>query len=82
MPKRRITQGAAERATPGLSEGGKPKDVIHWDSGLKGFGLICRKNGTTKTWILQREVKGKTARETLGHFPEMSASKAREKTRM
>ena len=78
MPKKRITQDVAERTKPRIDEAGKPKDTIVWDSGLKGFGLISRKNGLTKTWILQREVKGKTARETLGHFPEMSASKARE----
>ena len=78
MPSKKITQETAERARPGVDkETGKPKDSILWDSGLKGFGLICRKNGETKTWILQREVDGSTARQTIGHFPKMGASEAR-----
>lgn len=63
---KKITQEVAERAKPGVGKNGKPKDVIVWDSGLKGFALICRKNGETKTWIYQRDVDGRTARETLG----------------
>jgi integrase len=74
MPSKKLTQEVAERAKPGVG-----KDAIVWDSGVKGFGLICRKNGTTKTWIMQRDVGGRTARETLGHYPEMSAKEAREK---
>ena len=62
MPSKKLTQEVAERAKPGVG-----KDAILWDSGVKGFGLICRKNGQTKTWIMQRDVDGKTARETLGH---------------
>lgn len=78
MPSKRITQETAERARPGADKKtGEPKDSILWDSGLKGFGLICRKNGETKTWILQREVQGKTARQTIGHFPAMGASEGR-----
>lgn len=76
MPKKRLTQDVAERAKPVIGKDGKPKDLIVWDTGLKGFGLICRKNGETKTWIMQKDVDGKTARETLG-YPEMSASDAR-----
>ncbi len=79
MASKRITQEAAERAKPGIGKDGKPKDSILWDSGLKGFGLICRKNGVTKTWIMQRWVARKTARETIGHYPAMSASEARTK---
>jgi integrase len=78
-PRKRITQEVAERLKPGVDKAGNPKDKIEWDAGLKGFGLICRKNGETKTWIMQRDVAGKTARETLGHFPDMNASAAREK---
>ena len=74
MPSKKLTQEVAARV-----KSGEGRDVIVWDSGLKGFGLICRKNGETKTWIMQRDVAGKTARETLGHFPDMNASAAREK---
>jgi integrase len=80
MPSKKLTQEVATRAKPGVDKKtGEPKDVIVWDSSQKGFGLICRKNGETKTWIIQRDVAGRTARETIGHFPELSASKAREK---
>jgi integrase len=74
---KKLTQEVAERARPGQDAPGDLKDTILWDAGLKGFGLICRKNGETKTWIVQREVSGKTARQTLGHFPEVSAADAR-----
>jgi integrase len=82
MPSRagkKITQEVAERAKPGVGKDGKPKDGIVWDSGLRGFALICRKNGEIKTWIYQRDVDGRTARETLGHYPDLSASEARKK---
>ena len=80
MPSKKLTQDVAERAKPGVDKKtGKSNDAIVWDTGLKGFGLICRKNGETKSWIVQRDVAGKTARETLGHYPELSAADARKK---
>ena len=80
--RKRLTQESAERAKPERDGAtGTAKETIYWDDKLSGFGLVCRKNGETKTWIAQREVKTergrKTARTSLGHFPALSATEAR-----
>ena len=80
--RKRLTQESAERAKPERDGAtGTAKETIYWDDKLSGFGLVCRKNGETKTWIAQREVKTergrKTARTSLGHFPLLSATEAR-----
>jgi integrase len=46
------------------------------DPTLPGFYL--RVNGRSKSWIVQRRVAGRPKRVLLGHWPEMSADKARE----
>lgn len=65
--------------TDAVAEGTKPdkgKDAFLWDTKLKGFALIIRKSGV-KTWIMQREVRGKTARQSLGNFSTMREEAAR-----
>ena len=63
--QKKITQETAERARPGAdSETGEPKDAILWDSGLKGFGLICRKNGET-----YRRIYGPGVRPSVSSSP-------------
>ncbi|MCL5745606.1 MAG: integrase arm-type DNA-binding domain-containing protein [Acidobacteria bacterium] len=72
MPTKRLTQEIAERAKPG---------ELLCDTKVTGLMLISR--ARMKTWVAQREVKDaetgirKTARVTLGHFPEMSLDDAR-----
>lgn len=57
----KLTQRFAEGAAAG--EGGRPR--LYFDGDLKGFALLVGKGGT-KSWVAQREVKGRTRRVTLG----------------
>ena len=52
---------------------GPPK--IYFDDGVKGFGVCVGRQ--VKTYILQRQIKGKSVRVTLARTNELSVSKAR-----
>jgi integrase len=73
MPTKKLTQEIAERAKPG---------ELLCDTKVTGLILISRVR--MKTWVAQREVKDadtgirKTARVTLGHFPDMTVDDARQ----
>ena len=45
---------------------------MHWDSELRGFGLIVRPSGA-KSWVLQHKNK----RKVIGRFPDVNHSEAR-----
>jgi integrase len=54
------------------------KQVAYWDdhprgSDLKGFGLIVSGKTTTKSYVVQREINGRTRRLTLGTVAEFDA---------
>ena len=40
--------------------------IFYWDSELKGFGV--RVGMTCKTFVIQKDVKGKAIRATIGHY--------------
>ena len=42
------------------------KQVIHWTQNQNGFGIQCSGISTAKSFIIQKNVDGKTQRETLG----------------
>src|SRR4051794_35037677 len=50
-----------------------------WDVELKGFGV--RINGSTKAYIVQREVGGRTVRLTLGRTNVLAPDEARNAAR-
>ncbi|WP_162801137.1 tyrosine-type recombinase/integrase [Azospirillum brasilense] len=72
MPKVKLTTKAVEAAKP-LSPGQR---LELFDTALPGFGL--RVGDTNKTWFVFYRLVGKQKRFTLGHFPALSLSAARE----
>jgi len=57
---------------------GKPK--LHFDDGLRGFGVLCSGRTPTKTYIVQRDLPGgKTRRVTIAPINILALDKARQK---
>jgi integrase len=55
------------------------KQVIHWDSELKGFGVLCSGVSNAKTFIAQRQLpNGLRRRVTVASVAEISLDAARE----
>lgn len=44
------------------------KQTLHWDSELKGFGVLCSGVSTVKSFVVQRENKAKIPRRTIGRI--------------
>lgn len=57
---------------------GKPYE-IYWDSELPGFGI--RLNPTSKVWVVQYRVAGKTRRETIGRVEAISLDAAKDRAK-
>ncbi len=55
------------------------KQEIIWDTELAGFGILLNK--TSKSYIIQKKVKGRAMRVTLGRSSVLSADIARNKAR-
>lgn len=62
--------------------GNRKRQCIYFDSEFKGFGLVVTRNDRpgrdhTRTFIIQREVKGRARRVTIGRFGDLNADEAR-----
>jgi len=63
MPRLKLSNTTTNRLrAPDPS--GKPR--LHWDTDLKGFGVLVSGKTNAKTYIVQRDVNGKTRRITIG----------------
>jgi integrase len=62
MPVMKLTQRNVDRLRAPDPSG---KQVVYWDPDLRGFGLLVSGISNAKTYIVQREVKGKTQRVTV-----------------
>jgi integrase len=67
MPVMKLTQRSVDRM-PAPDPNGK--QVLYLDSDLRGFGVLVSGVTNAKTYIVQREVKGKTERATVAHANE------------
>ena len=78
MPTVKLTKAVIERIKAPDPSG---KQVIHWDSEPKGFGILVSGKTTAKTYIVQRRLpEGRTRRLTVGAVGEFGEVKdAREK---
>ena len=65
-------------SAPQPEPGGKGNQTFYRDSDLVGFGLRVASGGT-KSWILERRIRGKVKRITLGRCDEISLEKAKAK---
>ena len=64
MPRQKLTQKVVDRL-PAPDPGGR--QVLHWDTELKGFGVLCSGTTTAQSFIVQRDlVGGRTRRVTVG----------------
>ena len=57
------------------------KQEIAWDTELRGFGLLLSGKTASRTFIVQRDIGGRTRRVTIGATTEISVAKAREEAR-
>lgn len=75
MPRIKITEKAlAKMKAPDLSG----KQVLHWDTELRGFAVLCSGTTNSKTYVAQRDLpNGRTRRVTVGAVNELALDKAR-----
>jgi integrase len=76
MPKLRLTVAAVERFQPPASG-----QLEYYDTHLPAFGLRVSYSGA-KAWFLMTRVDGKLTRVTLGRYPGLSLTDARNKARL
>ena len=74
MPRMKITKGAVDRL-PHPEKGQR----VYSDTALTGFGVLVGKR--TKTYIAQRDIKGRTVRVTIGRHGVLTTDQARKKAR-
>src|SRR5215469_3864586 len=76
--KIKFTDKTVTQSKPELPEG--KTDHIFFDDDDRGFGLRVRDTGS-KIWVYQYSRNNQTRRMTIGVFPTMSPSQAREQVR-
>ncbi|MCW2238165.1 tyrosine-type recombinase/integrase [Azospirillum canadense] len=74
MPKVKLTKTSIAKAV--RTEG---KQLLLWDTDLKGFGLLLSGKTDAKTFVVQRDIGGKTRRVTIGPANVMSLEDARKR---
>ncbi|XIA62258.1 tyrosine-type recombinase/integrase [Bradyrhizobium sp. TZ2] len=53
------------------------QQAYHWDSTLKGFGVVCSGSTNGKAYIVQRDIGGRSKRLKIGAVAELPLAKAR-----
>jgi integrase len=78
MPKQAITDAFLRTVTPpgpdALTKNGKPKlDEFYWDTGLEGFGVRVKSDGS-KHFVIQRKLPGtgESVRKTIGRWGDVT----------
>lgn len=67
MPTQKLTKSAVARLRAPDPSG---RQVLHWDTELKGFGVLCSGRTEAKTYVVQRSVNGRKRRVALGAVAE------------
>ena len=76
MPRLKLTDTAISKMRAPDPSG---RQVLFWDTELKGFGLLVSGKTKAKTYIAQRDLpNGRTRRVTVGSVAELDLEKARE----
>jgi len=70
----KFTESSVAKAS--LPPDGKPS-ILHWDTEVRGFGLRVGQTGA-RSFIAQRDIRGRTRRVTLGKWPTFRVAQARE----
>jgi len=77
MPKVKLTERVVARLPAPTPSG---KQVVHWDTELPGFGVLCSPSKASKNYIVQRDLPPdeRTCRVTVGAVAELSLEKAKQ----
>lgn len=78
MPTIDMTRRAVERLAAPDPSG---RQVLYWDRGLRGFGILVSGSTATKSYIVQRKIRGSTntRRVTIDRTDVISLEQARER---
>ncbi|MBI1382571.1 MAG: DUF4102 domain-containing protein [Planctomycetaceae bacterium] len=77
MARLKFTEHSVEKAP--LPPDGKPS-ILHWDDTFAGFGLRVGSSGA-RSFIVQKDINGRTRRVTIGKWPTWRVGQARERAR-
>ncbi len=76
MPKLKLTKSGVEKLLYYKASTGSSKNQeLYWDTELAGFGL--RVTGSSKTYIVEKRVNGRTVRSRIGRHNQIPTEKAR-----
>ena len=79
MPRIKLTQHAIAKLPAPTMSG---KQVVHWDTDLRGFGILCSGKTNAKTYIVQRDLPGGNSRRvTIAKVNEVTLADAKAKAR-
>jgi integrase len=78
MPILRLTEKAVARLKAPDPSG---RQVLHWDTALTGFGVLCSGTSGVKTFVVKGTVGGRHVRRTLGRVSVLTAGEARLRAR-
>ena len=78
MPKLKLTETAIRKIKAPDSKG---RQRLHWDTELTGFGVLASGKTNTKTFVVQREVNGRSRRVTVAPVNVLSLEQARERAK-
>jgi integrase len=76
MAKLKLTEKAVAQLPAPTPTG---KQALHWDTELRGFGLLCSGKTSAKTYVVQRELHGRTRRVTVAPANVLPLKEARQR---
>jgi integrase len=77
MPVLKLTVKSVDRL---IAPDPSTKQTVHWDTEIKGFGVVCSGATNSKTYVVQRTMPGgKNRRVTVGAVSEIGLDVARER---
>lgn len=79
MPRLKLTARTVARLMAPDPSG---RQQLHWDTELRGFGVLCSGTTGAKTYVVQREVNGRTRRVTVAAVNVLDLDKARERAQI
>src|SRR5262245_29739501 len=79
MPKIRITDRAIDRLKAPAPIG---RQILNWDTELRGFGVLVSGVSSSKTYVVQRDVGGRTRRITIAPTNVIGVAEARRRAEL
>ena len=78
MPRPKLTERTVA-SLPAPDPGGR--QVLHWDAELRGFGVLCSGKTNARTYVVQKDINGRSRRVTIGPANVLSLDVARRRAR-